>query len=105
MEFIVRLFQEYRLCCLRLLRLRTASALFAAALLGVPAPVAKANPASEEPIAVAVVDGRIFTGHVDHRTDEHHLWLRMQRPGISLRRAISWDEIVLAQSPQGELTS
>ena len=29
----------------------------------------------------------------------------MQKPGISLSRAISWDEIVLAQSRQGELTA
>lgn len=54
---------------------------------------------------MAVASGRIFAGEVDSRTDATQLWLRIVRPGCTLCRSIAWDNIVLVERGNQQLSA
>ncbi|HEY2881796.1 MAG TPA: hypothetical protein VGJ15_05170 [Pirellulales bacterium] len=57
-----------------------------------------------EQIAVALNSGRVFVGEVDPQSNANRLWLRTESGGMTLRRPIDWDSIVLAETKQKEFT-
>lgn len=50
-----------------------------------------------EEIRVWVESGRDFSGHVDQRTDDDSLWLRLSSTGIEVIRPIKWERITKAE--------
>lgn len=44
-------------------------------------------------VAVMTHNGRELVGELDERTDDQSAWLRIERDGISLATAVSWDSI------------
>lgn len=67
--------------------------------------MAPAAAAAGETIAVGLASGRVFVGEVDSRTDSEQLWLRAERPGISICRPIRWERILLARLGDQELSA
>jgi hypothetical protein len=57
------------------------------------------------PVTVLLASGRHFTGAVDSRTDDAHLWLRAEENLIELLRPIDWDRVVSAQIGGKKLSS
>src|SRR5437660_10719031 len=70
-------------------------AFFLAGLLLALTVAAKAS--AGQPVSVLLTSGRHFTGAVDSRTDDAHLWLRASENSIELLRPIDWDRVVSAQ--------
>ena len=60
--------------------------------------------ANAEPIVVGVASGRVFTGEIDRRSNHDQLWLRTEQSGISIRRPVDWDGIVVIRSAGRELS-
>jgi hypothetical protein len=89
----------------RLIRLNRLSRLLVLAiglcLTRVPVLQAAESPA----VAVGVSGGKVFLGQVDSRTDANRLWLRIERPGIVLRRPIDWESILLVRQGDHEFSS
>jgi hypothetical protein len=88
----------YRLC-----RFALATACVCAGQVGF-APPANTSAFAAEPIAVALTSGRIFAGEVDSRTDSAQLWLRLTQPGMEVCRPIAWENIVLAERGNRQLS-
>ncbi|HZZ29529.1 MAG TPA: hypothetical protein VFE46_16135 [Pirellulales bacterium] len=94
-----------RICSYRLCRLAQSAAWLGSGAFAFLLSQAAVATFAGEPIAVAVHSGRIFTGEVDSRTDGSQLWLRYSEPGLTLYRPIDWDNIVLAQRGDRQLSA
>jgi hypothetical protein len=64
-----------------------------------------AEASAGQPVTVLLASGRHFTGAVDSRTDDAHLWLRASENSIELLRPIDWDRVVSAQIGDKKLSS
>ena len=58
-----------------------------------------------EPVKAYARDGRILSGEVDVRTDEHHLWIRSTAPSIVLLSSLAWDQLERARYGDEELSA
>jgi hypothetical protein len=75
--------------------------LIAALTLATPAAVAATN-APKDPdatvVAIETFDGREMTGHVDARTDDETLWLRLDEEQIVMTVAVPWINVASARA-------
>ena len=70
-----------------------------------PALAMAAEASAGESVTVLLASGRQFTGAVDSRTDDVHLWLRAGENSIELLRPIDWDRVVSARIGDKKLSS
>ena len=70
-------------------RLQATTWLAALALLMLSTPPAR----GAEPLRLTLRDGRAWTGFVDARSNDEQLWLRVERPGLTLWRPVAWASI------------
>ena len=65
--------------------------------------VLPAETPADRQIVVALASGRHFSGEIDPKTDQEHLWLRSSRPGVTLLRPIAWNRVVSVDLPEEQV--
>ena len=55
--------------------------------------VAHASAPADTQLTLHVRDGRLLTGHINQRTDDEVVWLRVSRGGVFLSTGLTWDLI------------